>query len=151
MVRFGIVGVANTAIGLAIIYGALFAGFGDFIANALGYGCGLLVSFFLHRGWTFAGRTQSMPRDVVGFSLAWAAAYAANLGAILLGRRLGFVENPLVQLAGVMVFTVTFYLLTSRMVFVAGRAAAPSEPQAGISDEPRDSAVTAARPETVQN
>lgn len=123
IVRFGIVGIANTAIGLAVLYGALFAGLGDFASNALGYGCGLIFSFFLHRGWTFAGRSKSLPRDAGGFVVAWIAAYLANLAVIVLGRRMGFIENPLVQLAGVVVFTVIFYLLTSRMVFTGGKPA----------------------------
>lgn len=116
--RFGVVGLVNTAVGLAVLYGALFAGFGDFASNALGYGCGLVVSFVLHRGWTFAGRTGSLPRDAVGFALAWATAYGANLAAIASGRALGYIDNPFVQLAGVMVFAATFYVITSRMVFV---------------------------------
>lgn len=115
--RFSVVGIVNTAVGLAVLYGALFAGLGDFAANALGYGCGLVLSFVLHRGWTFAGRTKSLPRDAVGFMLAWIAAYGANLGAIALGRSLGYIDNPIVQLAGVVVFAATFYVITSRMVF----------------------------------
>lgn len=119
--RFGVVGIVNTAIGLAVIYGALFAGLGDFASNALGYGCGLVVSFVLHRGWTFAGRTKSLPRDAAGFVLAWLTAYGLNLATIALGRSFGFIDNPFVQLAGVLVFTIAFYVITSRVVFV-GRA-----------------------------
>jgi putative flippase GtrA len=120
LVRFGIVGIVNTAIGLAIIYGALFAGLGDFAANALGYGCGLVLSFVLHRGWTFAGRGKSLPRDAGAFVVTWVIAYLANLAAIAIGRAMGFIDNPFVQLAGVFVFTSSFYLLTSRVVFAAG-------------------------------
>ena len=122
IVRFGIVGLANTTIGLAVIYTALYAGLGDFASNALGYGCGLILSFFLHRGWTFAGRTRSLPRDAVGFVLAWVTAYLVNIAAIACGRALGFIDNPFVQLAGVVVFTGTFYVLTSRMVFTKGNS-----------------------------
>jgi putative flippase GtrA len=117
--RFSIVGVINTAIGLAVLYGALFAGLGDFTSNALGYGVGLVVSFVLHRGWTFAGRARTLSRDAVGFGLAWIIAYLANLAVIGVGRSFGFVENPFVQLASVLVFAAAFYLLTSRLVFVS--------------------------------
>jgi putative flippase GtrA len=117
--RFSIVGGINTAIGLAVLYGALFAGLGDFTSNALGYGVGLIVSFVLHRGWTFAGRTRTLSRDAVGFGLAWIIAYLANLAVIGVGRSFGFVENPFVQLASVLVFAAAFYLLTSRLVFVS--------------------------------
>ena len=121
IVRFGIVGIANTAVGLAVLYGALFAGLGDFASNALGYGCGLVMSFFLHRGWTFAGRSKSFSRDAGGFVLAWAAAYVANLAVVATGRSLGFKDNPLVQLCAIVVFSACFYLLTSRIVFTAGK------------------------------
>jgi putative flippase GtrA len=116
--RFSVVGVVNTAIGLAVIYGGLLAGLGDFASNALGYGVGLVVSFVLHRGWTFAGRTTTLSRDALGFGVAWVIAYLANLAVIGVGRSLGFVENPFVQLAGVLVFAAAFYLLNSRLVFV---------------------------------
>ncbi len=117
--RFSVVGVINTAVGLAVIYGALFAGLGDFASNALGYGAGLIVSFALNRGWTFAGRTRTLSRDAIGFGLAWVLAYLANLGVIAGGRTLGFIENPFVQLSGVLVFAATFYPLTSRLVFAS--------------------------------
>lgn len=116
--RFSIVGMINTAIGLAVLYTALFAGLGDFASNALGYGVGLVASFMLHRGWTFAGRTRTLSRDAVGFGLAWVIAYLANLALIGAGRSLGFIENPFVQFGGVLIFAGTFYLLTSRLVFV---------------------------------
>jgi putative flippase GtrA len=116
--RFSVVGVVNTAVGLAVIYGALFSGLGDFASNALGYGVGLVVSFVLHRGWTFAGRTRTLSRDAVGFGLAWVVAYLANLAVIGVGRSLGFTENPFVQLGGVLIFAAAFYLLTSRLVFI---------------------------------
>jgi putative flippase GtrA len=120
--RFSVVGVVNTAVGLAVIYGALFAGLGDFASNALGYGVGLVVSFVLHRGWTFAGRARTLSRDAIGFGLAWVVAYLANLAVIGVGRSLGFTENPFVQLGGVLIFAATFYLLTSRLVFVRSSA-----------------------------
>ena len=128
--RFGIVGIINTAVGLGVIYLAMFAGLGDFASNALGYGCGLILSFFLHRGWTFAGSGKSLPRDATGFVLAWIAAYLLNLAVIASGRRLGFVDNSIVQLAGVGVFAASFYLLTNRIVFTARKSA--NEESSGI-------------------
>ena len=46
----------------------------------------------------------------------------ANVAVIACGRALGFIDNPFVQLAGVVVFTGTFYILTSRMVFTKGNS-----------------------------
>lgn len=52
--RFFLVGLINTAIGLGCIYVLLyFTKAGPFIANGIGYAIGLSVSFMLNRSWTF--------------------------------------------------------------------------------------------------
>lgn len=119
LLRFGSVGLLNTAVGLAVIYAALFAGLGDFLSNALGYSVGLLLSFLLHRSWTFAGKGKSLSRDALAFFATWLVAYAVNLGVLSMGRALGWSENPLVHLLAVMAFSATSYLLSDRLVFVS--------------------------------
>ncbi|HEY6482910.1 MAG TPA: GtrA family protein [Steroidobacteraceae bacterium] len=55
--RFGVVGVVNTAVDFSI-YSALTlaAGVLPAIANILSYSCGIGVSFWLNRAWTFRDR-----------------------------------------------------------------------------------------------
>jgi putative flippase GtrA len=53
-VKFAVVGVANTVVGLAAIYLCKWLlGFNDALANITGYTVGLIISFLLNRGWTF--------------------------------------------------------------------------------------------------
>jgi putative flippase GtrA len=48
--RFGAVGVVNTAIGLTAIYALMFFfGVGPILANAVGYAIGLVISFAPNR------------------------------------------------------------------------------------------------------
>lgn len=117
LLRFGIVGVLNTALAYSIICLALIWGMGDFAANAMGFAAGLLVSFSLNRHWTFVGRGGTLKRDAGAFAAAWLAAYAINLAVLLLARDCGWVDSPIAQLFANMAFTGSFYLLSSRLVF----------------------------------
>jgi len=60
--KFVVVGVANTLIGLLAIYLCKWLlGFGDAVANISGYMIGLAVSFGLNRGWTFRHSGAVLP------------------------------------------------------------------------------------------
>ena len=84
--RFGLVGLSNTAIGLALIWLAWRGlGWPDLPANLLGYGVGFVWSYALNRRWTFAHRgplAQSFGR----FALVCALAYAVNLAVLAASR-----------------------------------------------------------------
>ena len=74
VLRFALVGCANTLVGFAVI---LMAGWllqlGDVAANAVGYGCGLLLSFVLnHQYLSLRGRTAGA---LVRYLLAFAVSY----------------------------------------------------------------------------
>lgn len=99
-VRYGAVGALNTVVGVAVIYLFMALGLGDVAANAIGYLVGLSLSYALNSQWTFRYRgahADAVPR----FVLVIAAAYAANLAALLLARDLGGVDSHLAQLFGV--------------------------------------------------
>lgn len=119
VLRFGVVGLVNTALGYAVILAGLALGWGDLVSNAAGYAVGLLAGFALNRRWTFgsqAGRSASEGRR---YLLVFLAAYCANLAVLALTRSLGFVESPLAQLAGLCTYSILFYLGSSRYVFVS--------------------------------
>ena len=57
MLRFALVGCANTLFGFAVIMAVgWLLQLGDVAANAIGYGCGLVLSFVLNRRTPFATR-----------------------------------------------------------------------------------------------
>lgn len=117
VLRFGAVGLLNTAFGYATILSGLALGWGDVIANAAGYGAGLALGFVLNRSWTFRRAGRSGRVEVLRYLLTFLVAYGANLVVLIAARSLGFVESPLAHLAGMGVYSTLFYLGSARYVF----------------------------------
>lgn len=118
MAAFSLVGVANSAVGIGVIVIASLAGAGPILANVLGYGVGLLVSFTLNSRVTFHARAVER-YTVIRFLCAFAAAFAVNLAAVRLAERLLDNHRLLASLAGTPLYIVTFYLLCEYWVFRA--------------------------------
>lgn len=116
-VRFLVVGVVNTLVGLSIIYSAkYFLKAGDVAANAIGYGVGICVSFILNSRWTFAYSGLMVPA-AVKFFLATAVAYAANLLTVMTAIDGFGINTYLAQALGMPVYTVVAYLISKYLVF----------------------------------
>lgn len=117
MARYVLVGVINTAIGFALILLGLRLGLGDFVANALGYGIGIGVSYALNRWITFKVETAPSLREFGRFSAAFLVAYAANIAVLGGGRAAGLGGQPILHLAGLGLYTVLFFILSRKAVF----------------------------------
>jgi putative flippase GtrA len=117
MFRFLLVGVVNTAFGLGTIFALkALAGWGDVPANVAGYAVGLCVSFVLNRHWTFAHRGDWRPA-LVRFLLVFAVAYVANLAVLLALRDPAGVGNHAAHVAGMVVYTVIFFVGSRAFAF----------------------------------
>jgi putative flippase GtrA len=82
-VKFVLVGVSNTFVGLGTIYAMKsLLGLGDASSNLIGYGVGLSWSFWLNRSWTFEHR-EHPGRALVRFFAVALVAYVVNLAAVL--------------------------------------------------------------------
>lgn len=131
--RFGAVGMVNTAVGLGTIWGAMALGAAPLPANAIGYGVGLCVSFLLNRAWTFrraaAGRGGGTLGEAGRFLAAFALAWSLNAGVVWALLRITAISPYLLQVAGMATYTITFFLLCRAWVF-----AAPRGPVAGDRD-----------------
>lgn len=116
-IRFAVVGLANTAIGMAAIYAVMyFGGTGPAIANAVGYAIGLAVSFLLNRIWTF--RNPNPIRNVLPrYVMVAACSYGLNLTIVLTAVN-GFGMNAyLAQLLGICAYTCIMFLGCRLFVF----------------------------------
>jgi putative flippase GtrA len=115
--RFAAVGALNTAVGLCVILGSMaLLGLGDVAANALGYACGLAVSFVGNRTWTFGDRgpwIDSLPR----FLGVFAVAYGLNLVALFFVRDHLQVNSYLAQAVAIVVYTVSFFVGSRTFAF----------------------------------
>ena len=124
-VRFVVVGVFNTAIGLACIFAAkALLAWGDLAANAGGYAVGLASSFVLNRHWTFGDRGRVSPA-LLRFLAAFLVAYLANLATVFALRDLAGVDSYLAQAAGVVPYTALFFLASRIFVFLDGGSGTP--------------------------
>lgn len=115
--RFLLAGVANTALGYAIIFGCMYlAGMSPELSNAAGYTVGLLVSYFLNRHFTFRS-AQRRSTEFVRFALVFVTAYTANLVALIFLVRALAVHAGLSQVIAGVIYIVTAYLLNKHYVF----------------------------------
>jgi len=110
LLRYLLVGVVNTLVGLGVIYFAMYyLHFQVVPANAIGYAVGILVSFALNKTWTFSSL------DHVGYSflrylLVLAIAYVVNLATVLSASS-HFDLNPYIaQALGIFPYTVIGFL-----------------------------------------
>jgi putative flippase GtrA len=119
-VRFCLVGLVNTAVGLSLIYAAKYGlGLGDVPANLIGYIIGLMVSFTLNSRWTFKYDGPVWPA-LLRFVVTFAIAYTANITTVLALRDAAGVHADLAHAIAVVPYTTTFYLLSRFMVFAGG-------------------------------
>lgn len=120
LIRFLIVGVSNTAIGMSVIYLAWkVMGLGDVVSNIAGYAIGFLWSYMANRLWTFRDRSAAV-RSFILFLLVCAVAYAANLAVVLGSRKLLGEGSFLPHVAGMAVYTAVGYLGSRFFAFRRG-------------------------------
>ncbi len=117
LLRFGLVGLLNTALGLGAI-AILKYGFGwpDLPANAGGYALGLLLAFFLNRAWTFGNRgpmCESVPRFAAAAALAW----GFNVVVVLVVKHAAGGTGLVPHVAGMAGYSMVLFALTRLWVF----------------------------------
>lgn len=117
LLRFGLTGLANSAVGWAVIFGGLWAGLGGLTANAAGYAVGLMLSFTLNRRFVFGVTGAVSAREVVRFLSAFAIAYGANVAVLIAAQSVLGADSPLAQLPAIGAYIVIFFLLSQFFVF----------------------------------
>lgn len=117
LLRFGLTGLANSAVGWAVIFGGLWAGLGGLAANAAGYAVGLVLSFTLNRRFVFGVTGAVSAREVAKFLGAFAIAYGANVAVLLAAQTALGPDSALAQLPAIAVYVLIFFLLSQFVVF----------------------------------
>ena len=119
LIRYGLVGVANTFIGLAATYWCLyFYNLNILIANAVGYGIGLILSFFLNRYWTFKYKIINNLL-LLRYIIMAVIAYISNLIVVLLGIYVNNINPYILQIMGMMTYTFIMFIGCQKFVFIA--------------------------------
>jgi putative flippase GtrA len=121
--RFGVVGLANTMVGLLTIYLLKWpGGLGNTAANLGGYCVGLAMGFVLNRSWTFYHSGLWLPA-FVRFFLVFVVAYATNLGMVLVLIDHFRINGYIAQALGIPPYTGVFYLGSRYFAFPKRRLA----------------------------
>lgn len=120
--RFLVVGVLNTLVGLLAIYmGKWWLGLGDVLANLFGYAIGLCFSFVVNRSWTFDHSGAVVPA-LMRFLVVFGIAYAVNLATVLAAIRVFGINAYIAQALGIVPYTLFFFLGSRYYAFRAGPA-----------------------------
>lgn len=96
--RFGMVGIANTFLGYTVIMFATYIGASPYAANALGYACGLVMSFGLNRRYTFSVSGKITSAEITRYFIAVAIAYGTNLAVLFIFRQYFGPRDPLLHI-----------------------------------------------------
>lgn len=110
-IKFGLVGVLNTAIDFAVFALLTFFGLPYLISQCISYGCGVLNSYIVNRSWTFQQENKADRREfgkfvfvnvlTLAITSALLAAFYQGLGLPLLaGKLAATILGVLVNFAG---------------------------------------------------
>lgn len=117
--KFGLVGIVNTGVGYgAIALATLAFSAPPVVANAIGYGLGILVSFFLNKAFTFRGRKTSRLSLPI-FLGVFLFCYGLNVLVLIWLLEHSALPELLAQAVAMAVYTVPFFLLSKLLVFRA--------------------------------
>ncbi|NOX94884.1 MAG: GtrA family protein [Alphaproteobacteria bacterium] len=118
-VKYSIVGLGNTVIGLSLIYLAMGVfGLSPALSNFFGFALTFLLSFAVNRSWTFQSNAHA-GRSLIIFAAICAVGYLLNLGAVLAAINLAQIDAYIAQLFGVAIYA-SFVFLGSRFVVFRG-------------------------------
>jgi putative flippase GtrA len=127
LARFGLAGLANTAVGFAVIAGLdLGLHVQPQLANAAGYVVGIGMGFALNRKFVF-GSTGKARGEFARYLVVVAVAFLANQAVLLVAHAVlgdGKLDHLLAQFSGMATYTVLTFVLSRYFVF--SRAASAS-------------------------
>jgi putative flippase GtrA len=108
--RYALVGVSNTAVGFGVIWLAMRGlGFSDAAANITGFAIAFLWSFALNRTWTFRHH-GAVGSGMLRYAAVCLMSYGANLSVVLLLGQCFGEGHLLVQICGMVTYSVLAYI-----------------------------------------
>ena len=115
LIKYCIVGLGNTLIGLSLIYIAMSTfGLSPALSNLMGFGITFIVSYWLNRRWTFQSNAN-VKSSMLIFAAVCGVGYFLNLGAVLAAINLAQINPYMAQLFGVAIYA-GFVFLGSRFL-----------------------------------
>jgi len=123
--RFGVVGVANTAIDFGILFLLVHLGLNEILANYISTGCAFIFSFFVNRSFTFKAKDGNIAKQLAVFLVVtmfglWVIQPLIIAG--ILGATSGWALSPDLKLLGAKLTAsvaslIWNYIMYARFVF----------------------------------
>lgn len=114
VIKYALVGLANTAITAAVIFACMHSGMGVYSSNAAGYLCGIIFSFIANTLFTFS--TKISPSRFARFLLSCLACWVINTLAIKTFLVIYPSELYISQLVGMVTYTLSGFLINKLWV-----------------------------------
>lgn len=116
-IRYGLIGVVNTLLTLAIIFALIYwLDAQPLLANAVGYAIGFCCSYVFNRLWTFRSQAP-VGRSIGRYVVAALVAYGLNALVIHFGIYWAGVSKYWIQAVGAVVYTASLFVLSRAWVF----------------------------------
>ena len=112
--RYNFVGLINTVVGFGLIVLLMYMGIDAVLSNAIGYGIGAILSYFLNKKYTFAYKNYSM-RVAIKFFAVLGMAYLLNYMALMI--LLPHINPYAAQVASAVIYTLSAFLMMKFLVF----------------------------------
>jgi putative flippase GtrA len=120
LIRYGIAGSANTALGYTVIYVLMLVSVPPVLSNLVGYAAGLVLAFVLQKRWVFRSKAD-ISREMAKFLAAFVLCYLANLGTLAYLLHQTDVSPYLAQAIAGFVYLIFFFALSRYVVFESNR------------------------------
>lgn len=119
-IKYGVVGVSNTLITMAVIYIMMkLLGCREGLSNITGYVAGLLNSFVWNRQWTFKDSSAGWSRSAFRFAVAFAVCYLLQWGLVTFLNAHLIIDHYYNHLIGMVFYTILNFILNKFYTFKA--------------------------------
>lgn len=117
LVKYSIIGIFNTLIGLGVIYFSYnILKLNYIVSNAIGYIFGLINSFFWNKNWTFQS-SKSTARSIFPFLLVFLLSYFGNLAIVIFSVDYLGIHPNIAQLFGILTYSTINFVLNKFWTF----------------------------------
>lgn len=116
LIRYIAAGSANTIVGQSVAIAIFYLVENVLAANIIGYGVGLMTSYFLNSRWVFASRQAMQVRTILRFTIVIIISFLVNLAIIIFMLNSGIIYL-FSQATGALTYTVISFALFKLWVF----------------------------------
>ena len=115
LITYGLVGIANTFVGMGLIFLATYIGIFAELSNFIGYFFGIIFSYFLNSKFTF--KESCSYKGLIKFFVAMGISYGVNLLVLILCYRIFEINVYISQFIACASYTLCGFILSKVFIF----------------------------------